>query len=191
MTRLAWSIKKDELRKAQPGVTRRQFVYNISRASYRKEWDGKYKPPGIGTRILAFIIRILPKFGPLTALKFLPPTPAVSTLFETSFNRTIDEYRRLIAEQVEGHLTLQNLDFDTGKPSQPAEYSLADDAYASLARKISDPDRPPPDPKLLKDVLAFFQDLSLNFSTKRDPEEWQKTREAVQRLRNLEERMAY
>src|SRR5436305_2758998 len=40
MTKVAWNIKKDELTKSKPGVTRRKFVYNLSRASYRKEWDG-------------------------------------------------------------------------------------------------------------------------------------------------------
>ena len=38
MTQVAWNLKKDEL--AKKGVSRRKFVYNLSRASYRKEWDG-------------------------------------------------------------------------------------------------------------------------------------------------------
>src|SRR5262249_45175287 len=45
MTKLAWSSKKDELTKAHPGLTRRQFVYNLSRKSYEKEWDRHYHQP--------------------------------------------------------------------------------------------------------------------------------------------------
>ena len=42
LTRVAWHLKKDELAKAEPGVSKRKFVYNLSRASYRKEWSEKY-----------------------------------------------------------------------------------------------------------------------------------------------------
>jgi site-specific recombinase XerD len=45
MTRIAWHLKKDELAKAQPAVTKRKFVYNLSRASYRKEWNEKFRKP--------------------------------------------------------------------------------------------------------------------------------------------------
>jgi hypothetical protein len=185
MTKVAWQLKKDELVKARPGITRRRYVYNLSKASFQKEWSGKVKKPGVGTRIFAFIINILPKFGPLTSLKFMPPTPQVATLFETSFNRTIDEYRHLIADEASGRLVLPDADFDTGRPTAPVEYRLADDAYAALARRVAEPKRPPPNPKLLKNILHFFDDLSRPFATKSDPEKWQKTAEAIIWLRGL------
>jgi hypothetical protein len=31
-TRIAWSLKKDEIMKDQPGMTKRKFLYNLSRA---------------------------------------------------------------------------------------------------------------------------------------------------------------
>src|SRR6185295_3509090 len=34
MTKVAWKLKRDDLIKAQPGITRRKFIYNLSRASY-------------------------------------------------------------------------------------------------------------------------------------------------------------
>ncbi len=33
-TRVAWSLKKDDIMKDQPGMTKRKFLYNLSRASY-------------------------------------------------------------------------------------------------------------------------------------------------------------
>src|SRR5262249_50057525 len=48
LTSAAWRSKKEELLKVSPGITRRQFVYNLSRASYRKEWDGKWQQAGTG-----------------------------------------------------------------------------------------------------------------------------------------------
>jgi hypothetical protein len=165
-------------------VSRQKFVYNLSRASYRKEWKGKYREPGIGTRILAFLIRILPKVGPLKALSFKAPTPETERLFQLSFNRTLDEYRRLLADAGAGSLSLPNRDFDTGQLTQPGEYRLADDAFAKLARELAELDAAAVDPRIREVVLAFYRDLSRDFATKKDQKEWAKTLAAVEKLRS-------
>jgi hypothetical protein len=183
MTRVAWHLKKDELAKASPAVTKRRFVYNLSRASYRKEWKEKFQQPGIGTRILSFVIRILPKIGPLKALSFQPPTARTSALFETSFNRTLDEYRRLLAAERANRLVLENRDFDTGQPTGPCEYRLADDAYSKLARHLAEMDAAAIDAALLQDVLDFYGDLQLPFATRQSPKDWQETMAALDNLR--------
>ena len=120
LTRVAWHLKKDELGKGQPAVSKRKFVYNISRASYRKEWHEKYRQPGIGTRILAFFIRILPKIGPLKALSFQPPTPQTAALFERSFDRTLDEYRQLLADESAHSLCWKTATSIPATPHAPA-----------------------------------------------------------------------
>ena len=56
MTRVAWQIKKQEIRKDAPSVTRKTFLYNLSRSSYEKNWGSTYKRPGIRSKILAFLI---------------------------------------------------------------------------------------------------------------------------------------
>jgi len=183
MTRIAWSIQKDELTKAHPKITRKTFIYNLSRASYRKEWDGKYREPGLLTRILAFLIRILPKIGPLKALSFKPPTPQTESLFQLSFDRTMTEYRRLLADAGAGRLTLPNRDFDTGQPTKPGEYRLADAAYAKLAQKLADLDPAKVDAKTRANVLAFYADLSQNYATKKNKKDWAKTVAAIEKLR--------
>src|SRR5450631_2933125 len=86
MTRVAWSLKKDQLRKEIPGVTRKKFLYNLSRSSYEKEWGKEYHKPGFGTRLLTFIFRFLPATGPMSALKIRTPTPEVEKMFMASFN---------------------------------------------------------------------------------------------------------
>jgi hypothetical protein len=184
LTRVAWNIRKDDLVKAKPSLTRRKFVYNLSKASYRKEWDGKYKGPGFGARVLAFFIRILPKIGPLKALAFKPPTKQTAALFETSFNRTLDEYRSLLTAAGAGHLTLDDRDFDTGKPTRPGEYRLADDAYAKLAEKLAEKEVASIDAAVLKNVLEFYRDPQAPYATRHDPKEWQKVQAALGKLRS-------
>lgn len=183
LTRVAWHLKKDELAKSQPAVTRDKFVYNLSRASYRKEWNQKYQQPGVGARVLAFFIRILPKVGPLQSLSFLPPTARTTALFETSFDRTLDLYRQLLTAEGSRRLALEDRDFDTGNLTRPGEYSLADDTYAKLARHLADKDPTVIDAALRKNVLEFFRDRKLPYATKNSPKDWQRTIAALDSLR--------
>jgi hypothetical protein len=185
LTRVAWHLKKDELGKGQPALSKRKFVYNISRASYRKEWHQKYQQPGIGTRILAFFIRILPKIGPLKALSFQPPTPQTAALFERSFDRTLTEYRQLLADEGAHRLVLEDRDFDTGNLTRPCEYRLADDTYSKLTRQLAAKDPSAIDPALLKNVLNFYRDLQLPYATKKSPKDWEQTVAALDKLHAL------
>jgi hypothetical protein len=184
MTRVAWDVKKDELQKAQPAATRRAFVYNLSRAAYRKEWDGKYKEPGFGTKLLAFFVRILPKVGPLKALSFKAPTQQTEALFETSFNRTLADYRSMLTAQMDGHLKPENRDLDTGELTRPCEYSRADKTYAHLARELAEKGSTEDRAGAIQDVLEFFKDLNQPFAAKTDREEWRETVAALQKLRS-------
>lgn len=183
MTKVAWDLNKNDLARDRPGLTRRRFLYNISRASYEKEWDGHYQRVGIGARILAFVIRILPKFGPLRALSFKPPTTQTVTFFEDSFNRTLTFYRSLLTQVGEQHLSLENRDFDTGAPTRPGEYRLADETYSQLAIDLAKKDPRQLDPKVLDNVLGYFRDLDQPYATKRKHKEWEKTVAAVEKLR--------
>jgi len=183
VTRAAWHVKKDDLLQANPTVTRKRFVYNLSRASYRKNWSGKYKEPGFRTKLLAFLIRILPKVGPLKALDFKPPTHQTELLFQTSFDRTMTEYRRLLQAAGAGTLSLPDRDFDTGNPTHPGEYRLADDAYAELARALAEREPATIDPAVRADVLRYYRDLSQPFATKRKRKDWEKTVKAIEQLR--------
>jgi hypothetical protein len=46
MTKVAWHLKKDELKQSHPSETKSEFVYNISRSAYQQEWGHIYKKPG-------------------------------------------------------------------------------------------------------------------------------------------------
>jgi hypothetical protein len=171
MSKIAWQLKKDEIQKAEPSATRRTFVYNVSRSSYRKRWGDVYEKPGLGARIWAFILRLMPKIGPFKALAFTPPTPAVQNMFMRSFNDTLDRYRCFLALHKEGSLQLPNQNFDTGDPTQPGAYPLADHAYAKLVEKlhgkaVSD--------DLRANILAFYGGLTAPLDTKRDAKNWAK-----------------
>jgi len=183
MTRVAWKLKKNDLMKTRPGLTRRAFTYNLSKASYRREWNDRYQRPGAGAAILAFAIRILPKFGPLKALAFQAPSAQTEGLFEDSFVRTLAEYRRLLAAAGDGSLSLDNRDLDTGQPTRPAAYTLADQAYAKLAIALADKPPETVDPKLRDNILDYYSNPDLPFATKKKPKDWKETLAALQKLK--------
>jgi hypothetical protein len=177
LTRAAWDLKKNDILKAQPSMTKRKFVYNLSRASYHKEWGKNYERPGFRARFIAIMFRVLPKVGPFKAFAFHPPTPATETLFMKSVNETLAEYRGLLAAQGQDSLKLPNRNFDTGESIKPGKYRLADDAYAKLLDKLNG--KPVP-AELRADILAFYSDMNAPFETKKDEKAWAKV------LRDLE-----
>ena len=131
-TRIAWSLKKNDIMKDQPGITKRKFLYNLSRASYQKNWGNQYQPPTFWERFLAFLTRIVPKVGPLKVLQLKTPTPDTERMFEASFNATLDRYRKLLGQIGAGQMDLPNDNFDTGDVTGPGIYRLNDNAHAEL-----------------------------------------------------------
>ena len=67
ITRVAWQLKKQEIRKDAPSVTRKTFLYNLSRSSYEKNWGATYKRPGIRSKAPGSSIPHRAKGGPAAA----------------------------------------------------------------------------------------------------------------------------
>src|SRR5499427_9753580 len=97
-TRIAWHLKKDEIKDDVPDATKRKFLYNLSRTNYEREWGKDYRKPTPAERFLAFLYKLLPKWGPLKVLQFRTPTPVTEHMFEASFNATLSRYRKLLGE---------------------------------------------------------------------------------------------
>jgi hypothetical protein len=155
-TRVAWKLKQDDIKKDLPGTTRQKFLYNISRASYEKEWGKDYSKPGFEDEVLAFLYRILPKIGPLRVLTFRTPTAQTEKLFEESFNVTLDRYRAFLAELRRGEVTLPNDNFDVGEMTARGQYRLNDDACGQLLDMLAKKDFSEASPQLRADLLRFF-----------------------------------
>jgi hypothetical protein len=157
MTNVAWQAKKKDLMKADPGLSKRRFVYALSRASYEREWDRNYQKPGLWSRFLAFLFRIIPKIGPLKALTFQAPTPATQKLFMDDFVRALDFYREKLTEvQAGGMVRLENRNFDTGRPSHFGEYRRADKACDQLLIRLSEKKLRGIGDDLRNGILAFY-----------------------------------
>jgi hypothetical protein len=156
LTIVALKTHREEILATTPTASDAEFIYRISRSDYEKEWGKDYSRPGIGTRLLGTLIRILPKIGPLKVLSFQKPTPQTEEMYVKSMNSTADQYRRFLEQVRNGKVTLPNRDLDSGKPAVSAEYSLADETYADLLDQLSDDDFRMTSADLRKDILAFY-----------------------------------
>jgi hypothetical protein len=183
-TRVAWSLKKDEIQKDKPGTTRKQFLFNLSRASYRKRWGKQYRAPSLEERFLAFLFRILPKIGPLKVLELKMPTPPAERLFEASFNATLDRYRRLLGEAAEGVPDLPNDNFDTGSVTGPGQYQLNDKAQAKLLDELAKQKFSGASPEIRAELLEFFGHPDAPYAMKQKPKDWAKVQADLEKLKN-------
>ena len=185
MTQVALQTHKKELMRETPNFARRKFLYRLSRSGYEKEWGKDYVKPGLGTRILSTLMRYMPKVGPFKGLAFNNPTPQTEDLYIKSINTTIDQYRAFLEAVRTDTLVLPNCDFDSGRPTKAAEYSLTDEAYGSLLAQLSERKFALATPELRGNILQFYSDLSLPIETKKDPVRWQAVLSALDQLKAL------
>lgn len=181
LTKAAWMAKKSEIQKARPGITRRRFVYRMSRASFHDKWGRDYERPGLFARAVAYIIRVLPKIGPLRPLAFKPPTPEAEELFYKSFNVTVDKYTAMLNQMRQHEPTLDNLQLDTGKPTEPGAYALADETYAALLEQLSRSGYKHVTPALKADILKFYSHTQ-GPPHKEKPEDWEEIQQYLAKL---------
>jgi hypothetical protein len=185
MTRVALVARKKEIVSETPNFDSRKFRYNLSRANYQKEWGKGYRRPGFGTRVLAFFLKFMPKIGPFKAVDFKIPTKTTEDLYIASVNKTLDNYKSLLAEVKAKKLDLPNTDFDTGRMTHAGEYILTDNAYAHLLDQLAQRKFDQVTPDLRENILAFYGDPSAPNATKRNTAAWEKTQNEVQQLKDF------
>ena len=169
MTRVALLARKKELVAETPNFNARKFRYYLSRASYQREWGKGYRRPGFGARVLAFFLKFVPKVGPFKAVDFKIPSQKTEDLYIASVDRTLDNYKMLLAETRKKTLRLANTDFDTGRMTHAGEYILTDKAYAHLLDQLAKNDFGQVTPELRENILAFYDDPNAPIATKRKP----------------------
>ncbi len=183
MTKIALRTHKKDMMKETPNFAKRKFLYRLSRSDYEKEWGKDYKKDGFKTRLFAILLRYMPKIGPFKALAFNNPTPQTEDLYFKSINTTVDQYRIYLQQVGAGSLELADCDFDTGKETQAAEYSLTDETYAKLLGQLAERKFGLTSPDLRDNILNFYSDLSLPLETKKNAARWQSVLSSLDQLK--------
>ena len=186
MTRVALLSRKEQLVKETPNFDRKKFIYYLSRTGYNREWGTKYRKPGVGTRILAFFLKFMPKIGPFKAVAFKIPTPQAEDMYIKSVNQTVESYSATLHDVSKPNFQLENTDFDTGRPSKAGEYSLADKAYAHLLDDLAKDNFSHLTPDLKRSILQFYGDGTSQVAIQKNKKEtkaWEKLQDELQKLK--------
>ena len=178
-TEAALITKKDELR-AIPNFDAQTIRYTLKRTEYEKEWGNNYYRPGFWVKVLAVLVKILPKVGPLRVVDPKPPIPATERMYLASVQQTVASYGKALRMEEEQRLVLPDDDLDTGRATRPGEYKLADRAYARLLKQLTQNRFAGLRPELRQNILDYYRDLNQPFETKRHQSDWK------QLLKNLD-----
>lgn len=162
-------------------------------------WQAYRHKAGIETHLIAALIFILPKIGPLRLVSVKGPTQQTETDYAHSVAVSITVLRRVLirftpeasryagpipplgslthpgelsARQRDPNHPLPNRDLDTGHVVRPGGYPLTDSTYAGLLhRLVQNPAQPIP-PGIKEDVQRYYSNLDLPITTKKDPARW-------------------
>jgi hypothetical protein len=141
------------MQQAEPTFVPKKLIYRMSRADYQKRFGNSYQRPGFFTWVFAFFLKLVPKVGPLKDLALRVPGADAQKTFLSGMDIVVDHYQQSInslAVEPADHPSLQlpAVNLDTGEPTSPASYPLADQTYARYLALLVKPRAaaPPPPP---------------------------------------------
>ncbi len=162
----------------------------IATLAVQDHWARYRGHAGLGTHLLASIIFILPKVGPLSELSLRSPTAQTQQDYVNSLVHTLDVYRQMLA-----HATttsgITNLDLDTGYAIRPGTYRLCDLTYADLLHQVTSAPSTPIPFGLKRDLLAYFADPQKAIYLKRDPKKFARMQAELPILKTISTRAEY
>ena len=154
------------------------------------DWKHYRRNAGIGTHLLAALIFVLPKVGPLRLVAVKGPTQATETDYIHSVLLSEQDLRILLerftppaarrwhnpivpaGDPPDRHHPLPNRDLDTGKVVQPGGYPLTDKTYAHLLHQlVSHPQQPIP-PGIKTDIQAYYANPDAPITTRKNARAW-------------------
>ncbi len=189
MTRVALAGYGEQIKQANPSFAKREFLYRLRRTDFEKQYGKQYIRPTFGDRAVAFLLAIVPKVGPFSALKLHLPNGDQQTRYLAAFNAVEDAYRAEIRLISDAPLTsppaLPEIDFDTGAPTAQGEYPLVDQTYADLIEQLASNKNARLTPALLANINTFYLNPNAKDDLRDRPVEWQKLQAALAIVRQL------
>lgn len=168
LTRSAWVIKKKEILKLQPTASSRSFKFKMNRRNYYHQFGKKQEKPGVIATSFGWLIRVLPKLGPLKSLKLKAPGPQAEKLFIQSFDTTLLYVADAMKTLRTGTFHFTNIDIDTGNKTARGEYKMADVNYCKLLLNLRDDKFEYLTTSLKQNIISFYsvQDTVLIYKEK-------------------------
>ncbi|MBW4889451.1 zinc dependent phospholipase C family protein [Mucilaginibacter sp. HMF5004] len=186
LTHAAWAIKKNEIKRNDSTATGSKFHYRMNRRKYYEEFGTKREKLSFKARVFAFIIKVLPKVGPLKVFKFKDAGPEGEKIFIKAFDTMLVHYATAITTlRTQKTPGLIDIDFDTGQYTRMGEYELADETYSDLVLKLEDNKYIYLTKPLQQNILDFFNNDHRSAFMQKEPDKWKKTILAVDMIKTI------
>lgn len=174
-----------------PGPEFDLYKDRLAQADFNNGWEHFRKKAGIRTHLIAAVIFILPKIGPLSDLAIRGPKPATELLYVKSVNRTVTRYEQLLAD-LAAHphespwraMNIDDLDLDTGARAAPGSYPLMDKTFAKLLHRIVYIREPIPE-RIKRDLLAYYSNPNAPITTKKHKRTWRRVQRELTVLESM------
>jgi hypothetical protein len=167
-------------------------------------WAAYPNEDGLVTHLLAAVLWIVPKVGPLAMVNVKGPTPTAEADYlhsvisaTTVLHERLAMFtpvkarrpRRLTATTSTATLglldpkhPLPNWDLDTGQPIKPGGYRLTDKTYAKLLHRLARRPKQPIPPGIKSNVEAYYADPDAPIDTKKHARKWKRVQRELRVL---------
>ncbi|GAB3867586.1 hypothetical protein GCM10028824_10280 [Hymenobacter segetis] len=191
--RAAWHHKHDEIRELSPRARRGDSLYHNNRRQYRREFGHDYERPGFGARLMAGVLSVLPKVGPLKPYAFTLTDVPGALQFHRSYRASLARFCTLTNEQptdTTRTLALPDTNLDTGQPTRPTAYALADQTYGQLLRKLRKRKFEHLTPALRQTLLSYFANGVPTAAQEKEHDDNRKEKKAQKKLQQTQAALA-
>ena len=155
-----------------PGPDFDRLTKDLAQSDFENDWDKYRKKAGIGTYMMAGIIYILPRIGPLSDSAIRVPNAHTQNLYVESLNKSTELLRHALANFDAIATFVPNRDLDTGAPVRPGGYRLTDETYAKLLAVITHNQSQPVPFGLKQNIDDYYADPAAPICTKKNPQKW-------------------
>jgi hypothetical protein len=136
------------------------FAQRVAQTNYDRHWKKAERGPGVRDHLLAVLVWILPKVGPVSDLAIKIPTKQSEEDYLRSLNHTVDRFEETLHQlqnATNDPVDFANLNLDTGNPTEIGTYQLADEAHAQLLARLTSKRQRIIPADLKRQLVAYFQ----------------------------------
>ncbi len=158
---------------------------DLAQSEFENGWDQYRKGPGIGTHLLACVLFILPRIGPLSDAAIRGPHPHTQLLYAKSLKDSIDRLRYTLSHFDAVASLVPDLDLDTGARVKPGGYRLTDETYAKLLDVLTRNPAQPLPARLKQNIDDCYADPAAPISTKKNQKKWAQLQARLKLLQTM------
>ena len=93
-TGIAWELYREDIESLEPGIKRGDFISEMSRTDFVKQFGRAFLEPGYFARFVGFLGNLVPNIGPLKNVPYKPLPDNVKQIFFHALPRRIQPVRK-------------------------------------------------------------------------------------------------